>query len=119
MNNAYHRDIMSLLIGSGHNGMRLGSITRQVYNLHTNLFSSEIDYPTLYRNIKNYLYHQSTLRRSPFVRRDRGCYAVKDDLAIQLDIFINTPIEENRKPKESEPQHHPSNARQLTLFDEF
>lgn len=87
MKNIYHSDIMSLLIMQGGEGMRLCTIARRVYNKHVDLFNSNLDYTDLRLKITSYLWSQSKRKDSPFIRIGYGIYAVKPDIAVQLDLF--------------------------------
>lgn len=97
MKNVYHSDIMQILMLKGKDGMHVAQLTRMVYNLHTNLFDRHLDYMQLHNTIRWYLWRQSKLRRSPFKRISYGCYALKSDMAIQLDFCFDTPLEPREK----------------------
>lgn len=87
MNNVYHSDIMNLLIHQGREGMRLCNIARRIFNKHVDLFDNKLDYTDLRRAISSYMWSQSRRKDSPFVRIGYGIYAVKPDIAVQLDLF--------------------------------
>jgi hypothetical protein len=112
MKNAYHNDIMDMLIRSGHEGMNVRRLARQIYNLHTGIFASDVVYEQLYNQIRYYLYYQSRQRHSPFLHLRRGQYALRQDIAVQLDIFIDMPREEERPAKAPKRDE----SRQLLLF---
>lgn len=97
MKNVYHSDIMQILMLKGNEGMHVAQLTRMVYNLHTNLFDRHLNYLELHNNIRWYLWRQSKIRRSPFKRVSYGCYALKSDMAIQLDFCFDTPIDRDEK----------------------
>lgn len=86
MTNAYHTDIITLLTRCGKAGLRVADITRYVYNLHSGLFETGLTYDMLHQTLRCYLWRQSTLRRSPIQRVRYGVYALKPDMAIQLDL---------------------------------
>lgn len=104
MKNAYHRDIMEILLPRGSEGLCLKHIARQVYNRHAGLFNSGFSYRRIYQGIRFYLWHQSRQASSPFMRGDkRGWYAVKPNLGIQMDLHFEEP--------ESLPQSRPEPCR--------
>lgn len=112
MKNVYHRDIMEILLPRGRKGMRLCKIARKIYNMHADLFDSSIDYHEMRKSISNYMWKQSCKRESPFVRNKYGIYAVRTDLAVQLDLFWDfSPKEENQHKIHEEVNHI-----QLELF---
>lgn len=114
MKNVYHSDIMQILLLKGKEGMPVGQLTRMVYNLHSSLFDSNLNYRKLHNVIRWYLWRQSKLRCSPFRRVQYGCYALKSDLAIQLDFCFDTPIEETAV-EESKKESAETNVVQLTF----
>lgn len=114
MKNVYHTDIMNMLLHSGSDGMSLRQLTRQLYNLHSGIFSSDVVYPQLYNSVRRYLWYQSLQRHSPFVHIRWGRYGLKPDLAVQLDIFVDAPRDEERV---SRPVRR-DEWRQLLLFPE-
>lgn len=116
MKNIYHSDIMQLLLLKGKEGMHVAQLSRMVYNLHTNLFDRHLNYYELHQTIRVYLWRQSQMRRSPFMRVRYGYYAVKPDVAVQLDFCFDDPIEDipaAPPKKEVTPLNDP---RQLLLF---
>ena len=116
MKNVYHSDIMQLLLLKGKEGMHVSQVSRMVYNLHTNLFDHQINYYDLHRTIRMYLWRQSQMRRSPFMRVSYGTYAIKSDVAIQLDFCFDEPLD-IPAPSALKPNSHTENdPRQLTLF---
>lgn len=99
-----------MLLRSGKEGMNVRHLSRQLYNLHSGIFSSDVVYERLYNQVRYYLYYQSHQHHSPFLHLRRGQYALKQDVAVQLDIFIDIPQEEEQtKIKRHEPD------RQLTF----
>lgn len=105
---------MDMLIRSGEEGMNVRRLVKQVYNHHCDMFTASIDYGRLYNQIRSYLWRQSQLRYSPIVRSRRGQYALKSDVAVQLDIFIDFRTDSDFDPPE---QAAPDgDLRQLTLF---
>ncbi len=114
MKNLYHRDIMEILLPQGGDGMRLYKITRRIYNKHADLFVRDLNYEDLRKMIANYMWKQSRRHDSPFVRTKYGTYAIRPDLAVQLDLFWDLrPIE---KEEESRPRQENSKHIQLELF---
>ena len=59
MINAYHRDIMEILLSCGKEGMKLCRIASKVYNMHASLFNRDLDYEALRRSIGIYLWRQA------------------------------------------------------------
>ncbi len=111
---------MQLLLLKGKEGMHVSQVSRMVYNLHTNLFDSKINYYDLHQIIRTYLWRQSKMRRSPFMRVRYGYYAVKPDLAVQLDFCFEQAFEEEEdkvKEKEKLPYDPYNDPRQMKLFD--
>ncbi len=92
MNNAYHRDIMEILLSCGKEGMKLCRIASKVYNKHASLFDRDLDYVSLHRSLGMYLWRQSRHRESPFRRNAYGVYSIKPDVAVQLDLFWNLEV---------------------------
>ncbi len=117
MRNVYHSDIMQLLLMKGKEGMHVSDVSRMVYNLHTNLFDRRLDYQELHQMIRLYLWRQSRMRRSPFMRLRYGIYAVKPDLAVQLDFCFDEVFEEEVLDKPVEEYDPYKDPRQLKLFD--
>lgn len=114
MKNVYHSDIMQILMLKGKEGMHVAQLTRMVYNLHTNLFDRHLDYTKLHNTIRWYLWRQSNMRRSPFKRVSYGCYALKSDMAIQLDFCFDTHLEREEKELKR-PEETDNKVIQLTL----
>ena len=112
MRNVYHNDIMDMLVRSGQEGMNVRRLARCLYNLHNGIFASDVVYDRLYNQVRFYLYYQSRQRHSPFVHIRRGQYALRPDIAVQLDIFIDIPREEERPVKTVKKDE----SRQLLLF---
>lgn len=111
MNNAYHRDIMEILLACGGNGLKLHRISKKIYNRHADLFADDVNYDALYNSVRFYLWKQSKRRESPIMRNSFGVYAIKPDAAIQLDLFWDQKHQENRDEEETHseedkgPQH--------------
>lgn len=124
MQNVYHGEIMQLLLRCGRGGMRVADISRYVYNIHAGLFNSDLTFEALHQTLRCYLWRQSNIRRSPFRRVKYGVYAIKDDMALQLDFCFDQPVEY----KEEEPEvlkvettgnDGHNDPRQLLLFPEL
>lgn len=112
MKNAYHNDIMDMLLRSGREGMNVRRLARQLYNLHSGIFSADVVYERMYNQVRFYLYYQSRQSHSPFVHLRRGQYALRQDIAVQLNIFIDMPRDEERASKPVKRDE----SRQLMLF---
>lgn len=86
MKNAYYNQIMELLTQRPE-GMKLCAIARCIYNSNTDLFADEDLYPQIYGQLKRFLWHQSKVKRSPFVSCKRwGYYAIRKSAAIQFEL---------------------------------
>ncbi len=103
---------MDILLRNGKDGMNVRRLARQIYNHHCGIFSQDIVYDKLYNQIRFYLWRQSQLRHSPFIHLRRGQYALKQDIAVQLDIFIDAPREDDHQQKAIKRDE----SRQLMLF---
>lgn len=114
MRNIYHSDIMNLLIRQGKEGMKVKLIAKKIYNMHVDLFNRSLDYTDLRHQLSMYLWRQSRQARSPFQRLGYGLYAVKPDLAVQLDLFWDAP-----EVKKEEPRRSTHKDLQLTFDFEF
>lgn len=114
MRNIYHNDIMDMLLRSGSEGMSLRMLTRCLFNLHNDIFSHDVHFPTLYNQVRRYLWYQSRQRHSAFVHLRWGQYALKQDVAVQLDIFIDMPKEDDNKTTKS---IRKDDSHQLLLFN--
>lgn len=117
MINNYHSDIMEILLPCGRQGMRLHRIVKRVCNSHADLFQRGPDYEDVYRCIALYLWKQSHRRESPFCRNSYGVYAVKPDIAVQLDLFWDLSPLKDRPSSHTSPLPNPS--LQLELFPDF
>lgn len=115
MKNVYHRDIMEILLAEGGGGMRLCKLARKIYNLHADLFDNSIDYDEIHKSVGNYMWKQSNRRESPFVRNGYGIYSVRQDLAVQMDLFWDAVILHDEEEQEKEAAEK-SNVVQLELF---
>ncbi len=94
MKNAYHRDIMEILLHEGAEGLNLQQIARRVYNRHAGLFATDVVYADIYRSIRFYLWAQARRTTSPFIHTGRrGQYAIKPHIGIQMDICFDAPTE--------------------------
>ena len=104
-----------MLLRSGHEGMNVRRLVRQLYNLHSGIFSNDVVYEQLYDQVRGYLWRQSRQRYSPIMRLRLGQYAVRPDIAVQLDIFIDMPSDTGEERMEHTKGHE--DKRQLTLFN--
>ncbi len=99
MKNIYHRDIIEILLACGQQGMKLCRIARKVYNKHADLFVHDINYEDIHKTLGMYMWKQSRKKESPIQRNSYGIYSIKDDMAIQLDLFWDIKqTEEDLKP---------------------
>ena len=101
-----------MLIRTGHDGMPVRRLVRQLYNLHCGIFATDVVYETMYNQVRRYLWRQSRQRHSPFMRLRWGYYALKPDVAVQLDIFVDIPKDDERPQKVVKKDE----SRQLLLF---
>lgn len=102
MNNSYHRDIMEILLECGSGGLKLHRISKKIYNRHADLFATDVNYEAMYSSIRSYLWKQSKRRESPFTRNTHGIYAIKPDVAIQLDLFWDNIVPSDEEDAEAE-----------------
>lgn len=124
MTNVYHSEITQLLLRCGRSGLRVADISKYVYNLHAELFNDDLTFDALHQTLRCYLWRQSHLRRSPFRRVRYGVYAIKDDMALQLDFCFDKPVGEEPEPiifepLAEKPKTFPDNPSQLLLFPDF
>lgn len=114
MDNKYYRDMISLLIEAGPEGMRLCNLSRRIFNMHTTFFNQELDYTALRNNLKSYLWQACHNRRSIFQHISRGVYALKPHVAVQMDFDFadETPTAEDKLPVNNSKE-----PVQLYLFD--
>ena len=96
MENKYHREIVAILLKGGEEGMSPAQISKAVFELHGKKTKSSLDYDQLHDKISSYLNRQSKMRRSVFKHVKTGIYAIKSDVAIQMDLFYDyDDMEEN------------------------
>ena len=105
MKNVYHSDIMNLLIRQGAEGMRVKVIAKRVYNMHADLFNLNLSYTDLRCQISSYLWKQSRRRESVFRRIGYGTYALRSDVAVQLDLFWDAPEYHIKEARHHTPRH--------------
>ena len=105
MKNVYHSDIMNLLIRQGAEGMRVKAIAKRVYNMHADLFNLNLSYTDLRCQISSYLWKQSRRRESVFRRIRYGTYALRSDVAVQLDLFWDAPEYHIKETRHNVPRH--------------
>ncbi len=109
MRNAYHRDIMEILLHEGAEGLNLQEIARRVYNRHAGLFAVDVVYEEIYRRIRYYLWAQARRMHSPFVHTDkRGGYAIKPNMAIQMDICFEVSPEPEEVASTAQDVNYPT-----------
>ena len=114
MKNEYHKNLIDLLLACGRTGMPVREIARHVYNEHYGLFAQDVVFERVYKQIRNYLWSQSHQKHSPFLRLGRGFYAMKQDMAVQLD-FVSELYQAEEKEESPVPQTE-DESRQLSLF---
>ncbi len=114
MNNVYYRDLIEILLPCGKQGMKLNNIVRRIYNLHTDLFCTDVVYDEIYKNISFFLWRESRKKETPFTHTSHGVYAIKSDIAVQLDLFCD--LEWKKTPETDEtPRLEISSHTQLEL----
>ena len=117
MNNIYYRDIIELLLPYGQEGLKLSCIVRHLYNQHADLFNKNIRYEEIYKSVGMFLWKQSQKRESPFKHNSYGVYAIKPDVAVQLDLFWDMPNEDaNATEEKKENKTSKNKAVQTVLF---
>lgn len=92
------------------------NIARNVYNRHADLFVHDIHYEEIHQSLQSYLWRESQRKRSIFMRLAYGIYAIKPSIAVQLDLFVDLPLEEKM---EIEPSEAANSSIQLELFPDF
>lgn len=115
MNNIYYRDIIELLLPFGQEGLKLSCIVKHLYNQHVDMFNDSIRYEDIYKAVGQFLWKQSQKKESPFKHNAYGIYAIKPDVAVQLDLFwdiSDDPIAEADKDSIAER----NKIRQMELF---
>ena len=95
MNNIYYRDIIELLLPFGQDGLKLSHIVKHICNRHVDMFENKIKYEDIYKIVGLFLWKESQKRESPFIHNAYGVYAIKPDVAVQLDLFWDLPEEDN------------------------
>ena len=116
MNNIYYRDIIELLLPHGKEGLKLSLIVRYIYNQHVDMFNDSIKYEDIYKAVGSFLWKQSQKRETPFTHNSYGVYAIKPDVAVQLDLFWDLPAEVMKEAVEEESRTDKSNVIQMELF---
>lgn len=116
MNNIYYRDIIELLLPHGKEGLKLSLIVRYIYNQHVDMFNDSIKYEDIYKTVGSFLWKQSQKRETPFTHNSYGVYAIKPDVAVQLDLFWDLPAEAMKEAVEEESRTDKSNVIQMELF---
>lgn len=116
MNNIYYRDIIELLLPHGKEGLKLSLIVRYIYNQHVDMFNDSIKYEDIYKAVGSFLWKQSQKRETPFTHNSYGVYAIKPDVAVQLDLFWDLPAEAMKEAVEEESRNDKSNVIQMELF---
>lgn len=122
MTNTYHGEIVQLLLRCGKGGMRVADISRFVFNKHCGFFNDDLTFDSLHQTLRCYLWRQSTLRRSPFRRLRHGVYAIKEDMALQLDFDFDRPIEQDEEEEikvQNDAKEFKEDPRQLLLFPDL
>jgi len=116
MNNIYYRDIIELLLPHGKEGLKLSQIVKHIYNLHVDLFDNSIKYEDIYKAVGLFLWKQSQKRESPFKHNSYGVYAIKQDIAVQLDLFWDIQEEEEQADNDIETKCDKSKVIQMDFF---
>ncbi len=116
MNNIYYRDIIELLLPFGQEGLKLSHIVKHIYNKHVDMFENQIKYEDIYKIVGLFLWKESQKRESPFVHNTYGVYAIKPDVAVQLDLFWDLPEEDNNDKDEENSQTDNNRIVQMDLF---
>lgn len=85
-----------MLLRAEPEGMRLGTIARNIYNRDCDLFDPDAEgkFMRIYRSVKRFLWYQSRLKRSPFSRNRWGYYGLRRSFAQQLELCFDDWEEE-------------------------
>jgi hypothetical protein len=116
MNNIYYRDIIELLLPHGKEGLKLSLIVRHIYNQHVDMFNDSISFEDIYKAVGSFLWKQSQKRESPFTHNSYGVYSIKQDVAVQLDLFWDMQIEEKSATADDEARNETNKVIQMELF---
>lgn len=126
MTNAYHSDIVQILLRSGRGGMPVAEISRLIYNKHAGLFDEELTFDSIHQTLRCYLWRQIHYRHSAFRKVKYGVYAIKDEMALQMDIDFDNPLPPLEMKEEKEEEGKPEivktaeeDPRQMLLFPEL
>ena len=80
------------------------------------MFNDSIKYEEIYKAVGLFLWKQSQKRESPFTHNSYGVYAIKPDVAVQLDLFWDLPADKIIGEPEEETKTDKSNVVQMELF---
>lgn len=111
MRNPFYNDIYEILQTSGCKGLPVGIIARCVYNRHSGLFNTKLNYEWVYQNVRFFLWAQACKPSSPIIATSRrGWYRLKPDAGRQIKIDFTQKkkeevTDENEKREEKSFNH--------------
>ena len=79
------------------------------------MFNKGVRYEDIYKVIGQFLWKQSQKKESPIKHNAYGIYAIKPDIAVQLDLFWDMPDEQNAEA-DKDSIAEKTKIRQMELF---
>lgn len=127
MTNAYHSEIVQILLRCGREGLPVAEISRCIYNKHADIFNRELTFDSIHQTLRCYMWRQIHYRHSIFRKVRYGVYALKQEAALQMEFdFDNTlpepPLElpKGVEALKSDPgKNLMDDPRQMNFFDEL
>lgn len=127
MTNAYHSEIVQILLKCGQEGLPVAEISRFVYNKHADIFNEELTFDSIHQTLRCYMWRQIHYRHSVFRKVKYGVYALKDEAALQMDFDFDNPLPdfqdvtavENESNTTIDATGKGNDPRQLLLFEDM
>ena len=88
MKNIYYNQIIDILLHNNE-GLKVKAIVQRIYNENCSLFDDKDFHTRLYTSIRQYLWRQSRIKKSPFCRNKWGTYSIKKQFALQLELCFD------------------------------
>ena len=90
MDNRYYKELVDILLKHPE-GVRVGSLARAIYNNNCNLFHPETQtlFDNIYRTVYSFLWRHSRGRKSTFVRKRWGVYALSKHFVRQCEFHFD------------------------------